>query len=129
MHALLHTICAVVVAPYIALALFFIFVGQLTRAKGMLPLLEAVWNNFFFYFTKGMFIAPLLWVCLVAMGFVPALQRTGSICLGLLAVASLTLIFSLSSSRFELGELFFLAPCMIVVATSIWLVFRGGVSG
>jgi hypothetical protein len=129
MHAILHTICAVVVVPYVALALLFVFVGQAASSKGMLALIETVWNNFYFYFTKGIFIAPVLWVCLVAIGFVPALQRIGSLCLSLLAVASLLVVVILSSTRIELGELIFLIPCIAVAATSAWLFFRAGVGG
>ncbi|MCC7336708.1 MAG: hypothetical protein IT422_16580 [Pirellulaceae bacterium] len=127
MHALLHTVGAIVVVPYVALALFFLFIGQAARAKGMIALIEILWNNFFFYFTKGMFVAPVLWVCLVAMGFVPILQRTGSLCLSLLAVASFLVVVNLSSTRIELGELIFLIPCIAVAATSAWLFFRGGI--
>ncbi len=126
MHALLNTICSVVVLYYIALALFFIFIGQAASSKSMLALVGVVWNNFYFYFTKGMFIAPVLWVCLVVMGIVPSLQRMGSVCLSLLAVSSLAVIITMSSSRMEFGELIFLTPCMAVAATSIWLVFRAG---
>ncbi|MCA9158947.1 MAG: hypothetical protein KDA72_11500 [Planctomycetales bacterium] len=129
MHALLHTIGTIVVVPYVALAMFFIFIGQAATAKGMLALVETVWNNFYFYFTKGIFIAPVLWVCLVAMGFVPILQRTGSLCLSLLAVASFLVVVILSSTRIELGELIFLIPCIAVAATSAWLFFRGGKTG
>ena len=60
MHALLHTVGAVVVVPYVALALFFLFIGQAARAKGMIAIIETVWNNFYLYFTKGIFVAPVL---------------------------------------------------------------------
>ncbi len=92
----------------------------------MMALIEIVWNNFYFYFTKGIFIAPVLLVCLVAMGFFPILQRAGSLCLCLLAVASILVIVIWSSTRIELGELIFLIPCMAVAATSAWLFFRTG---
>jgi hypothetical protein len=129
MHALLHTICAIVVVPYVALALFFVFVSQAASSKGWLGLIETVWNNFFFYFTKGMFIAPVLWICLVVIGFVPILQRIGSLCICLLAVASLLVIIILPPTLIELGELIFLIPCIAVAATSAWLFFRAGVGG
>lgn len=128
MHPLLHTVCAVVAVPYIALALFFLFVGQVARSKGMLAVIGTVWDNFFFYFTKGMFIAPVLWIGLVAMGFFPALQRTGSICVCLLAAASLAVIFFCSSTRLELGQILFLVPCFAVALLSLWLALRGHIA-
>jgi hypothetical protein len=126
-HAFLHLLCAVVVLPYIALALFFIFVGQLAGSNGILSLVETVWNNFVFYFTRGMFLAPILWVCLVVMGFLPSLQRSGSLCLSVLAAVSLIVIVAMQSSRFELGQLLFLVPCAAIVATCAWLALRTNV--
>ena len=127
MHALLHTVGSILVVPYVALALFFVFIGQAARSKGMMALLETVWSNFYLYFTKGIFIAPVLLACLVAMGFIPILQRAGSACLCLLAVSSILVIVISSSTRIELGEVIFLIPCIAIAATSAWLLFRTGV--
>ncbi len=126
MHAILHSICAIVVLPYVALALFFIFVAQMASSKGMMDILETAWNNFYVYFGWGIYVAPLLWVFLIAMGFVSALQRTGSLCLCLLAVCSLIVIVIFPKSRIELGHLLFFAPCVAVAVTSAWLIYRSG---
>jgi hypothetical protein len=124
MHALLHTLGAIVVLPYVALALFFVFVGEVARSKGMVALVDTILNNFYFYITKGMFIAPILWVFLVVAGFLPSFQRAGSICLALTAVASLIVIVLMRSSPLEFGDLFFPIPCLAVAVLSIWLFFR-----
>jgi hypothetical protein len=124
MHAFLHTVGAVVVVPYVALALFFLFIGQVARAKGLKALIDIVWNNVDWHVGWGIYAAPVLWVCLVATGFVPHLQRASSLCLCILAVASFLVVVTLSSTRAGVGELIFLLPCVAVAATSAWLFFR-----
>lgn len=129
MHAVLHTIGAVLVVPYVALALLFLFIGQLAKAKGLMAVIEVLWNNIDWYIGWWIYVAPILWVCLIATGFVPQLQRAGSLCLGLLAVASVLVVVTLSSAPLGIGELLFLLPCVAVAATSAWLFFRGGMAG
>jgi|GEM_PF-3012902 len=126
MQALLHTVGAVVVVPYVALALLFVFIGQLAQAKDPLEMINIVWSNIDWYLGWWIFVAPILWVGLVAAGFVPQLQRAGSLCLCLLAVASVLVVICLSSTRVGLGEILFLLPCIAVAATSAWLCFRSG---
>ena len=40
MHALLHAVGAVVVLPYVTLAMFFLFIGQAARARGLIALVD-----------------------------------------------------------------------------------------
>ena len=124
MHAFLHTVGAVVVVPYVALALFFLFIGQVARAKGLEALIDIVWNNVDWYVGWGIYAAPVLWVCLVATGFVPRFQRASSLCLCILAIASFFVVVTLSSTQVGVGELIFLLPCVAVAATSAWLFLR-----
>jgi hypothetical protein len=42
MHAFLHFVGAIVIVPYVALALFFIFVGTAASSKGLMALFETV---------------------------------------------------------------------------------------
>lgn len=124
MHAVLHTVGAIVVVPYVGLALFFLLIGQATRENGLWAIIEFVWNNMERILGWGIYVPPLLWVCLVVTGFVPQLQRASSLCLCLLALASILVVVVLSSTRVGVGELIFLLPCVAVAATSAWLAFR-----
>lgn len=129
LHALLHTVCGIVVLPYIALALFFVFVGQVARSKGIFAVIETLWNNFYYFIGWGIYVAPVLWLCLIAMGFVPSLQRAGSLCLCLISTASLIVIVIFPSARIELGHLLFFAPCLAVTITCALLFFRSKILG
>jgi hypothetical protein len=126
MHALLHTVGAVVVLPYVTLAMFFLFIGEAARARGLIALVDVTLYHADWLIRWGIFVMPLLWVCLVVMGFVPRLQRASSLCLCLPAVASFIVVVTLSSPRVGFGEIIFLLPCVAVAATSAWLFIRAG---
>lgn len=125
MHAFLHIIGTVVVVPYVALALLFVFIGQLARSKGLWALVDAFWNNLDWYVSGGFHVAVAIWVCLVVTGCIPTLQRGSSLGLSILAAASFIVIVCLSSSRLGIGEIVFLFPCVAVAVTGAWLCFRG----
>ncbi|MCT0210435.1 MULTISPECIES: hypothetical protein [Synechococcales] len=123
MNRLLHAVGAIVVVPYVALALFFLSIGEVARARGLGGLLEIAWNSLD-WFAWGIYLAPTFWVCLVATGFVPSLQRASSLCLCLLAGASFLVVVTLSSNQLGIGEFIFLLPCIGVAATSAWVFAR-----
>ncbi|MEI7665009.1 MAG: hypothetical protein WCI65_03045 [Synechococcaceae cyanobacterium ELA263] len=125
MKALFHTIGAVVVLPYVALALFFLFIGELARTKGLFALVDVALFHANWFALWGIYAGAILWICLVATGFVPRLQRASSLCLGLLAAASFIVVFLLSSTR-SAGEVIVLLPCVAVAATSAWLFLSAG---
>lgn len=126
MHALLHLVGAIAVVPYVALAMFFLFVGSAASSKGLMDLFHTVLYHADWFVRWGIYAAPVLWICLVATGFLPSLQRVSSLCLCLLAVSCFLVVVSLHSPRIGLGELIFLIPCVAVAATSAWLFFRNG---
>ena len=125
MKTLLHAVGAVVLVPYFALALFFLFIGEVARAKGLFALLDVALFHVNWFALWGLYVFAILWVCLVATGFVPSFQRASSLCLCLLAAASLFVVVSLSATR-RVGEVIFLLPCVAVAATSAWLFLRPG---
>ncbi len=125
MKALLHAVGAVVVLPYVALALFFLFIGEVAKAKGLLALLDIALFHANWFALWGLYAIAILWVCLVASGFVPSFQRTSSLCLCLIAAASLLVVVSLSAIH-SIGEVIFLLPCVAVAAISAWLFIRVG---
>ncbi|MCT0224866.1 hypothetical protein [Synechococcus sp. CS-1328] len=127
MKALLHVIGSVVVVPYVALALFFLAVGEAARTKGLFALFDIAWRNLDWFVGWGLYAVPVLWICLVATGFVPELQRASSLCLCLLAVTSFLVVVILPATKAGVGELIFLLPCVAVAVTSAWLFIRLGV--
>ncbi len=107
-----------------ALAAWFLFIGRVASTRDLGALLAVAWDALHGFLGWGLFALPVLWLVLVAMGFVPRLQRAGSLGLGLLAAASLLVVVTLSSSRIGIGEALFLLPCAAVAAGSAWLFAR-----
>jgi len=68
----------------------------------------------------------LLWLLLAVAGFLTPFKRAGALALCLLAIGSLLVLIVLQPSRMEPGQLLFLAPCLLVAATSAWLFVRAG---
>ncbi|MCA9127114.1 MAG: hypothetical protein KDB22_08510 [Planctomycetales bacterium] len=128
MHAILHTIGSVVVVPYVALALFFLFVNRAAEVKGPKELIAFLWESTDRIFGWGIYLTPLLWLGLVATGFIPIFQKTGALSLCLLSILSALVIVTLSSNRIELGSILFLLPCVTVAAMSAWLFYRSYLS-
>ncbi len=126
MHALLHIVAAVLVLPYVALACLFLLIGEAARTKGLLALLDVALHHASWFARWGMYVIPLLWLLLAAAGMIAPFKRPGALALGLLAAGSLVVIITLDSSRMDLGQVLFLAPCLAVVVMSVWLFVRAG---
>ena len=126
MHAILQTIGAIVVLPYIALAAGFLLIGDVARAKGLAGIIDVVFHHFDWIVRWGICGFVLLWIVFVIMGFFDQFQRFTALCLFLVAAGSSIVIILLHSSRLEFGHYLFLAPCFAVAATSAWLFIRAG---
>lgn len=126
MHAFLHTLGALLVLPYIALAASFLLIGEVARARGLAAIFDIVFHHFSWIVRWGIYGFALLWLALVVMGFFGQFQRFTALCLFLLAAASSSIIILLSSSKIEFGHVLFLVPCFAVAATSAWLFMRAG---
>ena len=127
MHALIHLLASILVVPYLALAGFFLLIGEVARTKGLVALvalLDVSLEHALWILGWGIYLLPLLWLILAASGAVPRFQRAAALVLGLLASGSLVTIVTLESSPIELGHVLFLGPCLGVVAVSIWLYVR-----
>jgi len=126
MHALLQTIGAILVLPYLGLAGLFLLIGEAARTRSLLELIDVVIHHASWLVRWGIYGFPLLWLCLVLTGFFAGAQRFGALCLCLLALGSIVVIVALHTPRMGLGELTFLVPCVAVAAASAWLFVRDG---
>ena len=124
MHALIHLLASILVVPYLALAGLFLLIGEVARTKNLFALLDVALEHALWILGWGIYLLPLLWLVLAASGAVPQFQKAAALVLGLLASSSFAAIVTLESSPIELGQVLFLAPCLGVVAGSIWLYVR-----
>jgi hypothetical protein len=110
--------------PYVALAAWFLFIGRVASTRTLGELISVAWDSLNGLLGWGIVVVPALWLGLVAAGFVPALQRVGSLGLSLLALSSLLVVVVLASGRLGWGEALFLLPCATIAAGSGWLFLR-----
>ena len=88
MHAILQTIGAIVILPYLALAAGFLLIGDVARAKGLAGIFDVVFHHFDWIVRWGIYGFVLLWIVFVIMGFFDQSQRFTALCLFLLATGS-----------------------------------------
>lgn len=129
MHAFLHLVASALVMPYVALAGMFLLVGEAARTKGLFELLDVAAQHALWILQWGIYVAPVLWLMLAASGAFTSTRRGGALVLALLALGSLAIIVALPQTPMDAGQWLFLAPCVIVLATSVWLYRRAGASG
>ncbi|MFO1045001.1 MAG: hypothetical protein U0941_24775 [Planctomycetaceae bacterium] len=104
--------------------MLFLLVGEVARARGLMALIDVLWRQVDLIAGWVIYAARLLWVGLIVSGFVPYIQRGSALCLSLLAIFSVGVIVTLSSTRIGLGEMLFLIPCVMVAGLGLWLCFR-----
>lgn len=126
MYPLFLTLGAVVVLPYVLLAVMFLLIGEAARTRGLFELIDVVANHALWIFRWGIYGLPLLWLVLIGAGFFPRLQRGCSLFLLVTSLSSLLVICFLHSARIGLGEFTFLLPCIAVLGLSVWLFIRMG---
>ena len=124
MRALIHLLASILVVPYLALAGWFLLIGEVARTKGLVALLDVALGHALWILGWGIYLLPPLWCVLAASGAVPRLQKAAALILGFLAAFSLVVIVTLQSSPIELGQVLFLGPCLGIVAVSIWFYVR-----
>ena len=115
--------------PYVALAGFFLLIGEAACARGLPALLDVVLHHASWLVRWGIYGIPVLWLLLLLAGFFTPFQRVGALALCLLATGSLLVLIFLPSSPMAAGQLLFLAPCLAVAATGAWLFVRAGTVG
>lgn len=129
MHTFLHVVASALVTPYVALAGMFLLVGEAARTKGPFELLDVAAQHALWILQWGIYVAPVLWLLLAASGAFASTRRGGALVLALLALGSFAIIVRLQQTPLDAGQWLFLAPCLIVAATSAWLFRRAGASG
>ena len=126
MRAAAYVLAALVTLPYAGLALAFILLGRVIAAGSWSGFFGTLLTLFIWLVPWGLLAMALGGVVLVAAGISPAWRKGGAVVVCLLAVASITTINCLSSTRLGVGEWAFLLPCLVSAAVTAWLVLTEG---
>jgi len=126
MHLTLHVLSSIVLLPYIALAAWFLLLGDLIATGSIVSMFGRLLQHATWVIPWGVlgFLAGFL--ALLAMGLDDRLRRLGGLCLFALAAGCLYIVIVGSSSPLDPGQWLFLLPCFTVLACGAWLALRRG---
>jgi hypothetical protein len=114
-------VATLVLLPYAGLALAFMLLGYAISGGNLASVLQAILGEALWLIPWG-FIGTACGVAiLLALGVNPGTRKSASVILSVLAVASAVSIWALSTSKFGLGELAFLLPCLAVAGVGALL--------
>lgn len=120
MPALLHVLATLLVAPYAALAVFFLAVGRVASTKGLWEILDAALLSFNAIMSWGIYTFAAVVVAVAAMGCFDRTRAAASAALAALAGVSLLILLFHRTTPVEAGELVFMLPCLAALAYGIW---------
>lgn len=126
MHASVHIVASVLVLPWVSLAGMVLLVGEVARTKALSEVLDVAAQHALWILEWGIYVAPAPWLLLAAAGCFASTRRLGAAALTVLALGSLAIIAMLPQTPMDAGQWLFLAPCVIVAATSLRLFRRAG---
>jgi hypothetical protein len=120
MPALLHVLATLVVAPYAALAVFFLEVGRVASTRGLWEILDTALLSFNAILSWGIYAFAAIVVAVAAMGCFDRTRTAASAALAALAGVSLLILLFHRTTPVAAGELVFMLPCLAALAFGIW---------
>jgi hypothetical protein len=120
MKSALHALGCVIVLPYVGLAAFMLFVQRAAGTKDMPSLFNLMLSVALALIDWAGLLVLAVWIAVLVLGLVPSTQRIGAVCLLALAIASLAAIVAIQPTPLDLGQVLFLAPCVLVAMASGW---------
>lgn len=120
-RGLLQALALAVTLPYALLALWFLMVGEVARARGLWNVLDVMLSQALRIAEWGLYAAAAAVFTLLIAGFLPATQRLAAGGLAILAGGSLVIILALGSGPMEWGQWLFLIPLGLGLAISLAL--------
>ena len=121
MRGALHLLCTLVLLPYLALAAWFLILGDAIAGGSLASFFTALLGHALWLFPWGLLGIAAGIVGIVALGMIDGLRWLGGLCLFVLAGGCLLVVISGSSTALGTGELLFLLPCFAILIFGGWL--------
>jgi hypothetical protein len=124
MHRTLHVLGCIVLLPYLALAAWFLLLGDLIATGSIVSMFGRLLQHATWLIPWGVlgFIAGF--IALLAVGLNDRLRWLGGLCLFALAAGCLYIVIAGSRSPLGTGEWLFLLPCFAVLTCGAWLALQ-----
>ena len=117
----LHLLCVLILLPYLALAAWFLIIGDVIAAGSLASILTTLLSHALWLFPWGLLGIAAAIVALAALGVIDSARWLGGLCLFVLASACLLIVIAGNPSAIGPGELLFLLPCFAILIFGGWL--------
>src|ERR1700686_846005 len=121
MRGILHLLCTIMLLPYIALALWFLILGDAIAGGSLALFLDALLSQAAWMTPWAPIGIATGIVAVAALGLTDGLRWLGGLCFLVLATVCLVVFFVASKSAIGFGEMLFLLPYFAVLVFGGWL--------
>ena len=121
MHAVLHTLSAVVLLPYATLAAGFLLIDHAAGRGSLWGMLDAFLAAAVFFMPWGAIAMACAFGAIVALGITTRYRWLGAACTCLVADVSILVLVFVPQSIASPGQWLFMVPCFIVAGYAGWL--------
>jgi len=118
----LHVLAALLLAPYLALAIVFLVFGHATSRGSFLGFLDTLLQHAAWIIPWGILGFGVAMIALATLGIVRETRAFAAALLCALAIASPVILVAVSGSRMDADVIFFLLPCVAVAIFGAWRV-------
>lgn len=120
MRGAMHLLCTLVLLPYLALAAWFLILGDAIAGGTLASFLGTLLSHALWLFPWGLLGIAAGIVTVAALGMIEGVRWLGGLCLFVLAGGCLVIVIAGNPSAIGAGELLFLLPCFAILAFGGW---------
>ena len=121
MRGAMHLLCTLVLLPYLALAAWFLILGDAIAGGSLVSFLATLLAHALWLMPWGLLGLTAGIIGLAALGMIESVRWLGGLCLFVLAGSCLFIVIAGNPSAVGPGELLFLLPCFAIGIFGAWL--------
>ena len=121
MRGAMHLLCTLVLLPYLALAAWFLILGDAIAGGSLVSFLATLLAHALWLMPWGLLGLTAGIIGLAALGMIESVRWLGGLCLFVLAGSCLFILIAGNRTAIGSGELLFLLPCFAILVFGAWL--------
>lgn len=121
MRGAMHLLCTLVLLPYLALAAWFLILGDAIAGGSLASFLATLLSHALWLMPWGLLGLAAGILGVAALGMIEGVRWLGGLCLFILAGSCLFIVITGNPSAVGPGELLFLLPCFAILIFGGWL--------
>lgn len=121
MRGAMHLLCTLVLLPYLALAAWFLILGDAIAGGSLASFLATLLAHALWLMPWGLLGLTAGIIGLATLGMIESVRWLGGLCLSVLAGGCLFIVIAGNRTAIGSGELLFLLPCFAILVFGAWL--------